>query len=613
METSEEGEENHKCVLQGREQWINDLRYWLADIYIRTDDDYSPFRFINRVSFVNIHHLFVLIFHDRKVSASDNEGDAQDPYTIDELVSAFDPYLKEKLYVQLEEMDFGELHFDEKKKKKYFYFNSANIEKYKIQLFDTNTFIILFDLKLKRKFRKGKILAGSEPIIKFEPLAKGQERWQFYHDLFLPFDGSPPRMSLEYDLEKHFHDLSHDRKLVQAKQDSPKVMKDLDTKLYVSLGMKRIIKMIDAEYLRLAKSPLLKSFVQEDLDAYRIPANIFFVCKAFNREDKRFHDHYHYTPFFIMGEQAKDIKRQLKKMGGQIVTKNQQQLRREDFIAYPNQEYDDLFWERLKDKNEIEEIIRDINFGWPNYVRIFPENNLMSGSTTIIQDPFTNGSIGWVDAKGLSKKKKLKAYKKLVSLHYILQLGMPRVMAKDDKGNEFVKKPVDAQNLTIVANSIRVNGAVWMSSFYLRENIEGDPENKDCNEISGLLNQKVFDKSIFIQQSLIKETEKRIRYKSQEGFVKLLSDIIRSTSIQQDDNDDELLNSLVSKINLRMKALCRVYPYDHFFIETIGEQSNIKLKFKENPYFDRLSGRSYMNKEEVMQRLKDQLQLAQLG
>ncbi|CAN0518449.1 unnamed protein product, partial [Scytosiphon promiscuus] len=131
--------------------------------------------------------------------------------------------------------------------------------------------------------------------------------------------------------------------------------------------------------------------------------------------------------------------------------------------------------------------------------------------------------------------------------------------------------------------------------------------------ISGLLNQKVFDKSIFIQQSLIKETEKRIRYKSQEGFVKLLSDIIRSTSIQQDDNDDELLNSLVSKINLRMKALCRVYPYDHFFIETIGEQSNIKLKFKENPYFDRLSGRSYMNKEEVMQRLKDQLQLAQLG
>lgn len=621
-------------VRLGRQQWIDFLRFWLVDIYVRPDDDYSPFRFINRVSFMNLRHLVVLIFHDRKAE--------ENPITVDELISAFDPHFKVELYDQMtsKPLEFGKrIELGNGRKAFELY---ETVKPYQIQLFDTKSYILLFDVILNRQTQDGRILPGQVPSLKFQPLKNDTNRWRFFNEVFKDFDGLGSRMELEYNLENHFERLRHKTKFHEAPSGKQKYrLLKKDHKLIID-AMDEMIDVIDGEYGRLSKSPLLKSFIKEDDFNKTAPSNLLFVSKLFNRNEHRFKNNYHYNPFFMMRKQARDIERQLLKMGGHSLIKEssfegalenlkdhkfilfngeRETLKREDFIPYPDENYDNVFWEWLKDKKQISKIVANINNGWPDYMRLFPENNLMSGATTIIQNPFNNGSLGWIDDTNLTKEELASAHMKLVGLHYILQLGSPKV-------------PVEAKNLTLVLNSIRVNGAVWMSACYLRENKEYKVDGFN----TGLLHQEGFEASLSIQNSLIRETERRIRKKSQRRYIKSLSKVINDVILDEvseeksqdqdaflDENDVifELTPKILDKVNKQTEILTRIYPYDHVSLMPDDEYQaddnsqekrefsteNFCFGFYRNPYFSRLNRDGYMNDSQIVDKLMDQIKL----
>ncbi len=602
-------------IRQGPYHWINFLRHHLADIYVRSEADYSPYRFWNRISFVNLKHIIIILFHEKKKKKKDDEPPEFFDITVEELISAFDPVYKQALFKELRK--FGTFSAGGRKYK----LEDQRIKNCLINLFETNIHILLFELTIDRKKQGDKIIASAIPNLVFKPLHDKLDRWKFYKYLFEPFDGIGPRTKLHFDIGGHYRDMSN-VVVHKALEDNPTKFQHFEEDIIASC-LDEVGEMIDEEYLHLCQSPMMRSFVQSRVRNKTGPSNVFFVGKIFNRQKTRFQDSYKYDPYFFMGRQSEDVKRQLLKMGGHKILADDlpegecTTLKRQEFIPYPDAYYDDIFWLAIKDRDIIDNIIERINDPWPDHIRLALENNLLAGAKTILRNVFDEGGLGWIDTNGLTQDEIDAAHMRLAELHYILQLCSPK-KPRDPK-----KPANNAKDLTIVADSIRVNGAVWMSVCYLRENIGDDP-------VEGLLDQKSFDHSHLISHSLLNKTVQRIRSKAPSHFIRSVSKIIKSIAYNEkikkapnvipmtDKRGIHLLdNRVLKEINRHLKTACRVYPYDHINLESTkndGQKASnsIMFKFVESPFYDRLSPKSYMNYKEIVEELFDQLQLRAL-
>jgi len=581
--------------------WIESLRYWLADIYVRADNDYGPFRCTNRMAYMNIKNLTILIFHDR-----DQESDIA--FSTDELISSFDPCHKTVFLDQLinthcfASWDTSEADTKSSKLKLI----KSRLDNHKIQLFGTNTYVLLFEVNLNYQKKDGVHIPGLEPNLEYVPLNNKMARFSFYEAVFAKFDGKDNHLELDYDLENHFQILTKTIKIEKAADPAPEPLIG-EQKKVVNSAVTQVETMIDNEYMQLAKSPLLRSFIKTEDHNTSAPANIFWVSKLFNRNKKRYRSNYLYNPFFLMKKQAEDIVRQLRKMGGHKVDPiagERETLTRDMFIPYPDNYYDDVFWNLLSDEKNIPIVLKELNGEWPDYVRVVFENTLMSGATTVFQKSFANGSLGWIETKNLSQDEIHSAYLKLVCMHFIFQLGSPRV-------------PIDQPDLTIVARSVRVNGAAWVAACYIRENIEGS--------IKGLINQKVFDRSLLVSNSLIAASERRIRIASQKAFIKTISGIIKDIAFTANGNHGESIVSIgkasglemtpaiLQEVNKRTHDLCRVFPFEHAVLGLPEKKKNssdeFTLQFEKNPHFDRLSHDGYIDHDEIFDQIMDQIKL----
>ncbi|MEP3476432.1 MAG: hypothetical protein ABJN57_09455 [Hyphomicrobiales bacterium] len=609
-------EGNGEEIRKGPHQWIDFLRHHLADIYVRSEADYSPYRFVNRVSFMSLKHPIIILFHEKQ--GEDNPDKFE--ITVDELMSAYDPAYIETFHEQLKA--YGDFYLKKDKdgiERRHFKLTDKNIKKCLINLFGTTVHILLFELTIDRIKHNDKIVPSAEPKLIFKPLHPKLDRWKFYKYLFEPFDGQGPRTKLPFKLVEHYRELKN-IKVHKATEDNPTRFQPFETDI-IEACLKEVGEMIDEEYLYLCKSPMMRSFVQAKERNHTGPCNIFFVGKIFNRQTSRFKNNYKYDPYFFMGRQSEDIKRQLLKMGGhkipakdlvidKIKVEELETLSRDDFIPYSNAFYDEAFWRGLGNKRHIDEMIERLNNPWPDHIRLSFENNLLSGAKTILRNVFEECGLGWIDNTGLSENEENAAHMRLVELHYILQLCSP-------------VNPREAENLTIVVDSIRVNGAVWMSACYLRENIGDDP-------VKGLLDQKRYDEGILITHSLIRQTVRRLRNKAASRYLKSISQIIKDIAYRKEVKKGPNVvpmtnqrglhfmdNSILQDINKYTRSACRVYPYDHITLETIKKSgqttpNSLKFEFKVSPFYDRLSPKSYMNYHEIVEQLFDQLQLRAL-
>ena len=176
----------------GIEQWIDYVRYSLADILVRGEwDDFGIFRFLNRISFLFTKQLIFIISHTERNHVEDEE------------ITAYDKVYKK--YIIKHMIDNGLIVEDKSifyiKYERHKYNFTAKFEYYKIRVFDTNNFIICFEIKPIA------VIDGQPSELKLNPIKRSSTIGKFLERVLRPFDGKGERMHVPDNVESRLDEL----------------------------------------------------------------------------------------------------------------------------------------------------------------------------------------------------------------------------------------------------------------------------------------------------------------------------------------------------------------------------------------------------------------------
>lgn len=267
------------------------------------------------------------------------------------------------------------------------------------------------------------------------------------------------------------------------------------------------------------------------------------------------------------------------------------------------------FWAAVK-RGRIEELLGVLDTPLSRGVRLFPEYALMSGAAIINVNPFARSDVGWIKG-ALDPDEREHEFRRLAVLHYLLQLMAPGV-----------PQP------SLLTLPLRVSGATWMSATFV---VSGVPDAGGVGVDSleaPIVDSDEFQKRFLIYHSLTREFESRLRRKSKEAYIQAVYDIFikyvderrRAAGRAKAEQGIDLHPDDFKALNDRMTALSRLYPFDtiHFGAEGslsnieqyraggLGEACNCEFGILDrNPFFDRLRLRSFLDRDEVLRRLRD--------
>jgi hypothetical protein len=560
----------------GIDQWVDFIRYSLADILVRGEwDDFGIFRILNRMTFLSRDHIIFILHHEE-----------DQRFIIDTEISAFDPWYRSSLVKAIINLGFvtsvPELNRAKGRQNTSKMAPNHKSQEYRLRMFDTKNYLLVFTVHETRR------PAGEVPELSFEPVSRDSLLGQYFVRVLAPFDGQEGRMKIDEPIEPRLAKLRGAGLYRKALDMPPENLPltnydraDLNTYSTYLYGM------VDAEYRRLKLSPLLRGY--KELSGVR-PTNVFFFSKSFVRDSTRF-GHYLYDPLFLTGPaQSKDLRAAVEAMD------------RDDFIPYPVRIHDDRFWKVQKSTGGADEILRTARSGPHKEVRVFTENVLMSGSTTIEADVFERGGIGWIDARGLTHSDLRERYQYLVALHYLMQLGAPR-------------RPVDCQNLSIVSLPFRCSGAIWMAACFIRENTAGT--------IPSLIDQRQFERSYLIYHSLLRESERRFRRKAREAYLSTIAFTAADESYgaarpkRGTAKRRRIVPSITAEeaqlFNHRSSLISRLFPFPWATIDVADgltdhpELTTLDVVLRENPFFDRLQLREFIDKGTIKGKILSQI------
>lgn len=494
-------------------------------------------------------------------------------FIVDEAVSVFDPIFLADFHAALRGHNalVGEVPYIRGAVKRQLH--RGFLTAHAIRMFDTQNSIVAFEIEPASA--GGPVV---QPNFSFSPIKRDSEIGHFLSSVFLPFDGVEGRTLLSDNVSAHFAKLTQNGVNVKAADIPPDSQRIIINDLLETAAFGRpAASLISKEYARLANSPLLRGFLWEAREAERYPINIAFFSKTFSRSTTRF-DVYYYDQILNLGApQTNRILFGLEK------------AQRDDFIAYPAKDHDERFWKAVTTSQGRNEVIGELRSSLPQHVRLFTENALMSGITVLSADVFRRGEIGWISNKATFAQRD-DALWRLTCLHYVLQLGSP-------------VRPSSAHNLSVVSLPFRCSGGIWMCASFLRENVRGTD--------SDMIDQQGFEQSFLIYHSLLRESERRIRRKAKFAYLRTLGLIaaretrnMRKRSAEglaaADFGSPCLDETALQAVNRAAVNLARIYPFPVGRI--VSKTGNVKLF--ENPFFDRLTLRSFISKDDIEREIK---------
>ncbi|MBU1211953.1 MAG: hypothetical protein KJ587_11850 [Alphaproteobacteria bacterium] len=565
----------------GPAQWLDFLRYSLSDICARGEwDDFGLFRILNRTSFLSRRQLVFVIFHvESSISVIDRE------------VSAFDPLFQKALFDRIVGLGFATRKAGE------FGINPDAVKDYEIQLFDTSHRLLIFELDVTDRPDP-----TQEPLLEFVPVRVKPAKnglsdislGQFFAAVFAPFNGEAGRMAFPGTIGPHFEKLRAANAYQTSTWGAPQE-NDLSNGEVSQLSRysRPVCALVDAEYKRLSRSPLLTSFLNERCPAGRGLGNIIVFSKMFSRTSVRYKA-YHYDPVLMAGDrQIEDLLFAL------------ELVERSDLIPFRHRQQDEEFWNLKETRRGRERILNNVRGRWPAHMRLFVENALMSGSSMIKPDIFERSGIAWINRSGLSRRDEDQALLRAACLHHVLQLASP-------------VRPVDTKNLSVVSAPYRCSGGIWLCGSFLRENSDREPDGSIL--LSGLVNQEQFNRTNLIYHSLLKESERRLRTKARGTYIDTLAQLVTeaaSATHRRHGNLKRLCldDRAIKAFNRDALLLSRIYPFERITLTSskrhgVVALDELKLCVHPNPFFDRLTLHSFMREDDTVRRLCDQLILS---
>lgn len=578
-------------------QWVNTIRFTLADIVARGEwDDFGLFRILNRISFACRYHLmFVVAFRTADASARTPAR-----YRASPVISSLDPVFFNLIFDHLYKTGLTNQKFSlsdfEKNPNRIIQLNEIRAPEYAIDIWGTGVCVLAFILHVSKSE------AAVQPAMKLDPVAVSSALGSFIAEVLKPFDGaratSPEYPDMLWSDRMHIPrhaaysglgELRNANTLKRAEGDIPVPLSEPDREL-IRGALDDVGSLVEDEYGRLAKSPLLNNDLSCS-NRYRPITNALFIGKVFDAEAVRY-GHYRYNARAILPEtRVAAIESALASAV------------REDFIPFDHGAADNDFWNCAASGTGRKRIIQNLKQAVPSYVRLFAESVLMSGTTLIKPGVFARSAIGWIDGKvSLSRAERHKAFFLLCCFHFVLQLGAP-------------VRPVDAEELSIVALPFRCSGGIWMCGVYVRDNPQGP--------IPELVDQQRFEESALIYHSLFRESERRLRRRARGRYIdalgKLIAEQTVSTSRRGKEDENLLCLDAVSREEYQrgMRLLTRVYPFDGVELVPWGDADEDAIRFDQiafrsvpNAFFDRLTLHDFVDEKDNTKRLKERIMLA---
>lgn len=581
-------------------RWIDTIRFTLADIIARGEwDDFGIFRILNRVSFVCRNHLMFVVGFRRELGISKTGGGKEIIYGYEAspLISSLDPEFSDIAFEALYRAKIlGKIYSYEEvvdSKTKRIPLESEATVNYAIPVWGSKVFVLAMELHVA----KGSI--GQKPDMHLNLVSISSKLGGFIAEALKPFDGAEAASEHHPELfssrmflprgtaEKGLMLLRRTLTLQRAADDYPEHLDEWQRSIIQS-AIADVEKLVEDEYIRLRRSPLLNSNLENTGEnEFKPITNVSFFGKVFDAEKIRY-KHYRYNAHPLISEaQWKDIRQALER------------ARREDFIPFDNGSIDNQFWRNAGTNEGRARIERAIRAPISSHARLFAESVLMSGTTLIKPGVFARGAIGWLDAKAPQHERN-RAIFYLACLHFVLQLGSP-------------VRPVDAQELSLVVLPFRCSGGIWMCAAYVRDNRPGP--------IHQLVDQKRFEESALIYHSLFRETERRLRRRARGRYTDALGKLIAKETVatRWRKNDDAILcldADSRDSFTQNMRLLTRVYPFDG--VELVASDNDrdilpfteIAFKSRPNGYFDRLTLHGFLREGENLRRLRERILLA---
>lgn len=559
---------------------IQHIRYTLADMCLKNvTDRFSIFRLINRAVFLFQEPLCFAICRRT------NEGFLFDQNTIR------DPLFEGNFWSVLEN------RFDYCKSTRIIKYD--DVKEYVVSLFDTSFGIVAF-----------RVSAGKDANFKYQNLSydpvrsDDEEVGRTLRNIFKPFGLALRDIGVHQHLESIFAQLFESATRIKAFLDDPKehpisgeglnLMRRYEYKeggSFIAYDYQSIEEIVQHEVSKLENSPAI-------MKGESLP-NILIMRKRFNRKSRRF-DAYHYgIDFFLSSTQRRCFLSVIKL------------LDRKRLMPFRgHSDIEEWFW-RTASLSSGEELLEALNAPLSNNVRLFPEYSLSSGAAIIMDEPFQRRNLGWIKV-GISRQEREVELRRLVVLHYLLQIMAPEVV-----------------NPSLLTLPIRVSGATWMAASFI---VSGGAPGSGRR---GVAPSEEFQRRFLIYHSLMRDFESRLRRKSKDAYIRSVYDVFKQyvdqkmsgASRRRASHVPVLGQSDFREINDRLQALCRVYPYDMIVfgeheqfkelpeerVGHLGEACDVDFAILDgNPFFDRLRLRPFLNREDVRRRIRDMVN-AELG
>ena len=575
-------------------QWIDFLRYSLADIVVRGDwDDFGIFRILNRVSYISRHHLVFVVGFQRNLNHNPH-------YHADPITSSLDPIFQEMVLSSLKKLQHIVGRVGRTAQQQGFIeLDPAWARLHAIQILGTQQFFIAFRVNENTK----NVAAGHPARMSLEAIPLDSQLGRFMVEVMLPFDGksttpthenpfASKRMKIEYNIDEQFSQLRRANKLRRATEDYPHRLKPKEQDS-ISHSIEKVTILVSAEYDRFSLSPLLAKGRKQD-GYEQLLDNVLFFGKTFNRETVR-HKIYRYDVRpYVPDKQKEQILNALS-----VANKS-------DYIGFDTRgattgACDNEFWNLTKSTKGRERIVAYLTGPTPELVRTFLESVLMSGTVLVGDKFFHRSAIGWIDQDENPDEDILhEAFMYLCCLHFVLQFGSP-------------VRPVNVrEDLSIVALPFRCSGGIWMSGAYVRL--------EKIGPVDGLIGGSEFEENFLIYHSLFRDSERRLRRKAKELYSELLGDAIGNETWASGQRDNFTSGYLfldsksIRSFNTIAKSVTRVFPFETvelYDAESSGNShiqvGSLGFRSLDNGFFDRLTLHQFLSEEESIGRLREKL------
>lgn len=582
-------------------QWIDFLRFTLADIVARGEwDDFGLFRILNRIAFLSRDHLVFVVGFQRQLNGkwryeADPVTSSLDPVFYDLILDALSSEASGLTKHRLSRSEF------EGEAPRPIPLKPERIPEFAIPIWNTNQFILCYSMIV------APARPGAQPPMQLEPIPTNSPLGQFFVEVLKPFDGKSSQSDLypemvshhskiEANVGKELAKLREASKLIRAKGDKPRPFGGHEL-AYLDRILSRVLEMVDSEYSRLAKSPLV--WPQRELGTYRpLTANLLFISKTFDQEAVRY-GHYHYDARAMIPEtQANHLEAALNEANP------------DDYIPFgtdrTTRNYDTAFWEMAKNPKTCHKVLDLLRGPTPEYSRSFAESVLMSGTALIKPGIFDRSAIGWIDAETVPNDDAYDhAMMRVCALHYVLQFGSP-------------VRPVDAEQLSLVSLPFRCAGGIWMCASYVRDNTTRQKKPP----IEGLIDQHGFDENMLMYHSVFRDAERRLRRKAKNLFAKMLGEAIaeevpksrkRSKIRQRGFCIDQ---TSIIDFKVKSELLTRIIPYEHVELTATSEPTKsepaIRLKYRinANRFFDKLTLHKFLTENDAVPKMLESMIIA---